>query len=389
MANLRTVLFGLLLIVCCSAASFASDAYEYDYSFENPLIDAADKGNEYELTRLLKNGASPNSKGLFNSTALMRASLRGHDAVIRYLLEAGADVHAKDIGGATALHFASRSGHKKIVDLLLRYGASPDISDNEGYTPLKRAILTQHASIADALIKKGADVDTKGANGISARDLASQSRNPQMKSLIQDEVHQLAQTPLLGIPNEEIVVEPIAAAATPTALDESTTKPSRESKQSIPPKTEEADHSATKDQPQKPIIKPKSSVSVDEAIKVPHDVNLSDEATKIEVKSEKPKTAQDIQKPITQAIQQIRELSMEIGFFDNEEGAIVFWQNISDSKTLGNHHQAKLVYDNTSTTTKYKLRFDGYSSAPEVFKSCQSIRSLKADALCYVIHNIY
>ena len=363
MTHLRTAIICILFLVSSLAAH--AETTEYAYSFENQLIDAADAGNEYEVAKLLKAGFSANKKGLYDTTALMRASLRGQETIVKYLLESGADVHAKDIGGATALHLASRTGHRKISELLLKYGASPDVADNEGYSPLKRAILSQHVGIVEAMIKKGADLDTKGATGISARDLAHQSRNEQIRNAIQEETKQsMHQQPLLGIPTEEVTIEPLAK---------------KESAAPIAPIAQKTPNV---------LEKPKSSVSVDEAIKIPHDTNLSDEKTEIkETATPKPVAAQDIKKPLVQT-NQTRQIAMEVGSFDNEEAAITFWQNLTEKKLITNR-QAKLVYDNTSSKTQYKLRFEGYTTAPDVFNGCKTVRTQKADVLCYVIHSIY
>jgi hypothetical protein len=363
MTHLRTAIICILFLVSSSTAY--AETSEYAYSFENQLIDAADVGNEYEVAKLLKAGNPVNKKGLYDTTALMRASLRGQEIIVKYLLEAGADVHAKDIGGATALHLASRTGHRKVAEVLLKYGASPDVADNEGYSPLKRAILSQHVGIVDAMIKKGADLDTKGATGISARDLAQQSRNEKIRTVVQEDTKQIMdQQPLLGIPSEEVLVEPLAK---------------KESIAPIIPDAQKIPHV---------LEKPKSSVSVDEAIKVPHDANLSDEGIEIKETSI-PETAdaQDIKKPIIQ-VTQSRSISMEVGPFDNEEAAITFWQNLTEKKLISNR-PAKLVYDNTTSKTQYKLRFEGYTTAPDVFNGCKTVRAQKADVLCYVIHSIY
>ena len=356
----------------------AQPVYEYDYSFDSPIIDAADAGNEYEVSRLLRSGASPNSKGLFNSTALMRAALKGHESVTRSLLEAGADVHAKDIGGATALHFASRAGNKKIADLLLRYGASPDVLDNEGYTPLKRAVMSQHPSIVEVLIEKGADLDSKGISGTSARDLIGASRNTQINSLLKTEAKKsLEQQPLLSIPSEEVIVTPLDKPV----LEDKTVHETTDIKPITPLKEKIVQ--------EKEVFTPKSEVKVEEAIKVADDTDLKNDEVKIQPvpTEEKPKVAQITNNNASSALASKR-MSMEIGGFDTEEKAIIFWQEITEKK-LVDKKNAKLVIDNTTNITKYRVRFDGYSSSEEVFGNCKKIKSSKIESLCYVIHNIY
>ncbi len=376
--NYLRVIFFSAAILANVALSHAQPVYEYDYSFDNPIIDAADTGNEYEVSRLLKSGASPNSKGLFNTTALMRASLKGHESITRSLLESGADVHAKDIGGTTALHFASRAGNRKIAELLLRYGASPDVLDNEGYTPLKRAVMAQHPTIVEILIDKGADLDSKGNSGTSARDLIGSSRNPQINSLLKTEAKKsLEQHPLLSVPNEEVTITPLDKPAG----DDKTSHTTNEIKPLTPIKDKIVQD--------KESFTPKSEVKVEEAIKVSDDTDLKSSEVKIQPvpAEEKPAIAQQKNEapPATKAI---RKMSMEIGGFDTEEKAILFWQDITEKK-LVDKKNAKLVVDNTSTITKYRIRFDGYTSSNEVFDNCKKIKSSKMESLCYVIHNIY
>ncbi len=374
-------LFITISIILSANLSLADPLYEYDYSFENPLIDAADAGNEYEVSRLLRSGSSPNGKGLFNSTALMRASLRGGEDIVRQLLESGADVHAKDIGGATALHFATRAGNKKVVDLLLRYGASPDVNDNEGYSPIKRAITAQNVSIVDVLIKKGADLDTKGSSGVSARDLVNSSRNQQIKAILDEESKKsLTQQPLLGIPNDDVSITPLEKPSTPTAS------------KIEPIITEVTKIAENKEIEEKETFSPKSEVKVEEAIKLPKDMDLKSATTKIQTTP--PVSTTPAAKEITLKSSEtsprkiLRDLSMEIGGFDSEENAIIFWQNVTE-KNVVEKKKARLVIDNTTNITKYKIRFDGYSSSPDVFENCKKVKSLKNDSLCYVIHNIY
>ena len=158
----------------------------YDFSFEEPLVIAADRGNIHEITRLLKNGAKVNRQDKFGVTPLMRAVVRGNSEVVKVLLDAGADVHIKDIGGATALHIASRLGHKAISDMLLKNGANPNAADTHGYTPLERAIKNEREGIVQTLISEGAILTQKGQGGLTPSELAFQGNNKKIQQIFNE-----------------------------------------------------------------------------------------------------------------------------------------------------------------------------------------------------------
>jgi hypothetical protein len=126
-------------------------AQHFDASFESPIVDAANKGDKFEVARLLKMGISPNTKGAFGTTALMRAAYLGDVELAGMLINKGANVNDKDIGGATALHIAARRGNSTVVELLLKHGAQPDIKDKEGFDPTSRAAKSNYLKIANKM----------------------------------------------------------------------------------------------------------------------------------------------------------------------------------------------------------------------------------------------
>ncbi len=180
----RYFTFSMLYIALMFLSFPASAATpRYDFSFEEPLVIAADRGNIHEITRLLKNGAKVNKQDKFGVTPLMRAVVRGNSEVVKVLLDAGADVHIKDIGGATALHIASRLGHKTISDMLLKNGANPNATDTHGYTPLERAIKSEREGIVQSLISEGAILTQKGQGGLTPSELAFQGNNKKIQQI--------------------------------------------------------------------------------------------------------------------------------------------------------------------------------------------------------------
>jgi len=245
-----------------------ASAYDEGLSFGQPIVDAADAGNEYLVMNYIRNGVSPNTKGEFNTTALMRASYRGDEVLVRNLLESGANVHAKDLGGATALHLAARAGHKGIVQLLMKYGGSSEVEDNEGYSPIKRAILAQDLSVIDTMIKRGSDLDHKGTIGISARELANKSSNKRILALMPsvDEV-EMNVMPITAAPKESVeIVDMRVVEAKPLSVDKVVVKqPKVEQKEAAKEREIKKQVKKPKEEPKKepaPVIEASKSKDV-------------------------------------------------------------------------------------------------------------------------------
>jgi hypothetical protein len=168
------LLFNLLIYSTALAESF---------SFNHPLVDAADQGDEDALVDNLRKGYRPDSRGEFGVTPLMRAAFHGHKRLVRILIYAGADVDAADFGGATALHIAARQGHVLIVKLLLKAGVEVDEPDEDGLTTLMKAATTQNKAIIAILLKAGASPFKRNKTGQDAIELAAQTGNLEVTSL--------------------------------------------------------------------------------------------------------------------------------------------------------------------------------------------------------------
>lgn len=153
----RSFLFTILFFTVFTSPALAQ---HYDASFESPIVDAANRGDKFEVARLLRAGISPNTKGGFNTTALMRAAYLGNVEVARLLIDNGASVNDRDIGGATALHIAARRGNSAIVELLIKHGANPDIKDKEGFDPTSRAAKSNHLKIVNKIQRANATTPT-------------------------------------------------------------------------------------------------------------------------------------------------------------------------------------------------------------------------------------
>jgi hypothetical protein len=90
------------------------------------------------------------------TAALREAARRGDETELRRLLGEKVNIDARDARGRTALMLAVRSGQKEAVTTLLAAGADPNAADTSGATPLQVALADAHSAIAAALEQWGA-----------------------------------------------------------------------------------------------------------------------------------------------------------------------------------------------------------------------------------------
>ena len=139
------------------AAGFAAVAAD------TPVADAAARGDNPQVLRLLRSGEDVNSAQGDGMTALLWASDRGDAELVEALLTAGAHVNAGTrIGRYTSLHIAAGRGHVEVVELLL--GAKADVdarTTNSGVTPLHLAARSGKARVVEALLSAGAEVNAR------------------------------------------------------------------------------------------------------------------------------------------------------------------------------------------------------------------------------------
>jgi ankyrin repeat protein len=170
-----------LYVSCIVALITAGGTLAYDakreVSFNNPLVDAADRGDIPSVMKWLRARTHVDVRGDFGITPLMRASFRGHKEIVRLLLGAGADPDAVDLAGTTALHIAARQGQKEILALLVKADATVDARDDNGWTPLMRSVGTKSSAIIRYLLAHGADPFQMNDWQQNAFELAIRSHN--------------------------------------------------------------------------------------------------------------------------------------------------------------------------------------------------------------------
>jgi ankyrin repeat protein len=129
------------------------------------LLKAARNGDNEEIGRLLKKGASIEATDKNGNTALMHAATYGNTETCAFLLDHGAKLEAKDIFGRTALMCAAENGRTPTCEFLLEKGASIEATDNDGWTALMHAAQNGYTQTCALLIEKGADVNAKIEKG--------------------------------------------------------------------------------------------------------------------------------------------------------------------------------------------------------------------------------
>lgn len=104
--------------------------------FDNPLHEAAKRGNLGFLNECIAMKVSVNGLDKAGSTPLHWAARGGHmDCVERLLAEPNIQLNVQNKLGDTPLHGAAWKGHAEIVSLLLEKGADRSLANEEGKTP--------------------------------------------------------------------------------------------------------------------------------------------------------------------------------------------------------------------------------------------------------------
>lgn len=125
------------------------------------LADAA-MNREIALVRaLIREGVDPDSRGAYDTPALLWIVRIEDVETARLLLEAGADPNLASPHELAALHLAVANGDAAMVRLLLDAGAAPDLPARTGETALFLAARHDRSEIAELLLNAGAQLDRR------------------------------------------------------------------------------------------------------------------------------------------------------------------------------------------------------------------------------------
>ncbi|KAJ1343146.1 hypothetical protein BSLG_002172 [Batrachochytrium salamandrivorans] len=132
---------------------------------DNPLHEAAKRGNLSFVIELLDAGVSVNGLDKAGNAPLHWACRGGHSEVVAHLLAHSPAVNAGNKLGDTPLHLAAWGGNVSVVDLLLAHPETRvDIRNNSGSTPLD---LAKSDGVAAALLNF---IGAGGADGLMGDD---------------------------------------------------------------------------------------------------------------------------------------------------------------------------------------------------------------------------
>ncbi len=132
------------------------------------LLQAAEKGWEDEIEKLLAGGAKVAARNRFGSTPLLLAAGSGHRKAVKMLLAAESDINHRNIGGSTALILAAEGGHARIAKMLIEADAFVDHANNKGVSAMTAAAYNGDDDVIELLLAEGVDPNYIDRTGKSA-----------------------------------------------------------------------------------------------------------------------------------------------------------------------------------------------------------------------------
>jgi hypothetical protein len=149
------------------------------------FVKAAEKGDIFEIKKLLDKGVDINGKDKNGHTALMGAVFNKQIQTVRFLLEKGADLEVKDWFGSTAKEYAS----EEVMKILKRHETEMRKEPKQ-----RSARDVYKATTATIALRKESDVTiVKIVLGVGSRDAAQRAMVERMAFMLKkgDEVYVL------------------------------------------------------------------------------------------------------------------------------------------------------------------------------------------------------
>lgn len=120
---------------------------------ELALVETYQLGDCIKVRRLLEQGVSSNSVGIFGWTAFMQeAASEGHTAVVSLLCSSDCELDLLGTAGETALHRCAANNDVQTMDVLLSSGCGVDVRNSGGHSPLHVTAYHDHLEAAQLLL---------------------------------------------------------------------------------------------------------------------------------------------------------------------------------------------------------------------------------------------
>lgn len=163
--------------------SSGADPDVSDNEGRSPLFIAAESDRVSTAALLLRNGANLHLRDKNGRTVLHAAIASGRIKVASFFIDSGSDIFAKDASGQSPFDLALDGG--AAVMEALTTPALARKQDNNGNTPLHLAVAAGvDAVIIKIILNEGADRSARNALGKTAGDLAIESGNETLASLL-------------------------------------------------------------------------------------------------------------------------------------------------------------------------------------------------------------
>lgn len=165
----------IALVVVAFLVIFSSFASE---NTDHALRTAATQGQTRTVNELLRQGANPNSEGLYGETALYATARYNQPKTAFLLIKAGADPEQRDAKDQTALMAASRFCSPRVGKQIIQARANVNWQDLHGRTALMYAAATGCWQMVESILKaNGVDVNIKDDEGYTALDLIMEEKS--------------------------------------------------------------------------------------------------------------------------------------------------------------------------------------------------------------------